>query len=369
MENKNIWSKIPLNLIKNNGCKNYYFVHNFKNWFYSINFNETDKTNYTHSLIQHHIISNANKIVLDKEQERLSTVLLMIFKLLKWVAEFVKLDKAIYINNQGVAINLFEKSDYSGVEVGSVISYFKNTYANYLIVFRSFNDYYHKDLFQMFMDNDYLPLMSGQVWIMPYSILSSSDNALIKNDLKRVEKLRNHPDRFILLYNKDFLSNDDYFLEAERLHEWLSSSKFADIHPKFSADWMKKTAEKNLINYCGVYDKEQNKLKCLIGLQVAGAVGSPSVFLYDDDNYWHKIANGLLLEKALERKIDLNLGLGGLWFKKSRGAIKANEYQFVYINNCRLIKKTMVKALFVLLNKVNSFLLGFKKESHSENIS
>lgn len=366
MENKKIWQKIPLGLIENNGCKNYSFVHNFKNWFYSINFNETNKTNYTHSLIQHYIVSFSNKMALDKKQERFVPLLLALFKAIRLVAVFIKLDKAIYINNQGVATNLFKKEDYNGVETKSVISYFKNTYLNYLIIFRSFNDYYHKDLFKMFIDNGYLPVISGKVWIMPFSILASNNNEFINNDLERVKKLRNNTERFALLYNKDFLNNDNYFIEAFGLYEWLSSSKFADIHPKFSAEWMKKTAEEKLINYCGVYDKEQQKLKCVIGLQVEDSVGSPTVFIYEDDNYWHKIANGLLLEKAIERKIDLNLGQGGDSFKKSRGAIESNEYQFVYINNCRLVKKIMVKKLFMFFNSMMSFYMGYKKTSAAE---
>ena len=366
MENKNIWSKIPLSLIKNNGCKNYLFVHNFKNWFYSINFNETNKTNYTHSLIQHYIVSYSNKIALDKKQERLVPLLLAAFKIIGRVAAFIKLDKVIYVNNQGVSINLFEKEDYKDAEVRGVISYFKNTYLNYLIIFRSFNDYYHKDLFKMFIDNNYLPVASGKVWILPYSILSTGGNDLVSNDLERIKKIKNNNERFVLLYNKDFLSNDNYFMEAEKRYEWLSSSKFADIHPKFSAEWMKKTASEKLINYCGVYDTEQQKLKCIIGLQLSDNVGSPAVFAYEDDNYWHKIANGLLLEKALERKIDLNLGQGGDLFKKSRGAIESNEYQFVYVDNCRLIKKIMVKKIFILLNKIMSFAMAFKRTSIQE---
>lgn len=305
---------------------------------------------YISSLGNHYTVYPLDELFLFSKKEQY--FYRMFFFCLKKYFQYLKLNKFIYINNQGLSTNLFNNNDFIKKETLDKII---KKYPDYLIIQRSFNDVFYKEKKQYIEDLGFSSLISRKFWyVKKENMLNCFKKRDVKNDKKLFESY---------LLNGHTIMNNDYFLslendnqiwcEIENLYNSLYLDKYSANNPAFTKDWFYYTCKNNIINYSGIFEK--NKLKGIIGVYKNNDISTVPVLGYNINENYYRVLSYLILISINDLDTHYHCSSGAGLFKKTRGAVTDYEYQMVYhkhlkksnqINNLiKLINKTIIKHI------------------------
>lgn len=268
----------------------------------------------------------------------------LLFLLKSWF-KVLKLSKVIYINNHGLPTNLYSTNDFNNLD--NTVEILKKKYPGYTIIVRGLNNLFNKNLMNKF-NKKWFSLLSHNFW---YIQNKDYKNNLIYKDIKRDKKLvENLLGNHIIKdndYFKDKPFSDPIWSNIQRLYSSLYLHKYSVYNPDFNKLWFYETCINGLIEYTGLFDKN-NSLKAIIGTNKCENIYSVPVLGYDSNHIYLRAMNTIAMSKLETTNLDYHMGAGLGKYKKNIGALEAKEFQMVYLP--KSLKNFFIKNTFKLLN-------------------
>lgn len=272
-------------------------------------------------------------------------LLLLIIKMIGLWLKFSNIDRNVQVNNFLLSTNPYP--DWEGDEISDLTDLIISKYPDHAIIFRSLNEYQHKNLIDKFVEERYEKIGSRQVYIydMDYPAWLKHNNN--KNDHRIINKQQ--------LIKLDHDGMADYLEEALNLYNQLYLEKYSKFNPQFTLDYFKKCHSSKLMYFQGYKDKN-GRLVTFSGLfKIGNTITSPLVG-YDTSApqkqglYIHAI--NLIMDYKFKHQILLNLSSGASRFKKLRGGLPSIEYSVVYTAHLSLKRRMAWSILQFISNKI-----------------
>lgn len=256
-----------------------------------------------------------------------------------------KLNKNVHVNNFLLSTNPFPEWD--GKEIPEITAFLKSEYPDHAIVFRSLNEYQHKDLLKIFETNQYDTIGSRQVYIFD----------LTKEDWLK-HRNNKHDNKLIRKSGLKYIENNDMetlLPQALQLYRKLYLEKYSELNPQFTLKYFQECYKAGIIDFQG-YTDHTGALKAFSGqFTLDSTITSPLVG-YDisaprkEGLYIH--AAQLAILNKFKLGLLLNLSSGAPEFKRMRGGEPSIEYSALFINHLSKKRKLRWRVLKFISNKI-----------------
>lgn len=256
------------------------------------------------------------------------------------------INKIVSVNNWLLSTNLYAQWDERNIP--EIKTFLIQNFSDHAIMFRSLNRYSNPDLLDEFKDSGFILVPSRQVYIFDMRLHNYLDRHNTQIDLKLLNKTK-----YKIVDHHD-ITEDDYPRIVE-LYNFLYLEKYSYHNPQFTrtciANWHqgKLLYMKGLRNADGILD---GIIGCFEkdGITSAPLVGYNTNISRNIGLYRMLIA--LILKRAAENDLVLNLSSGAADFKRMRGGTPFIEYSAVYICHLPLGKRIIWHVTNFLLTNV-----------------
>ena len=270
------------------------------------------------------------------------------YLLIKTFASFLRyteIDKAQTLNNYMLSTNFFSKK-WESLDVTSLEEKAIERYPEHALIIRSVNKTQNPKLFKHLSQNDWMPIVSRQVYVF--------------DDKERWQKHRNTINDKKLLTDKRFefckVLVDDVkaFERAEELYGFLYLEKYSEHNIRFTAKYLKLLVEEKLLNLSLLRDKVTMEYVGVVGMTEEAKVITVPIVGYDmrygQEEALYRRLMIFATSYTMERDCLLNLSSGAPQFKTLRGARAELEYMFVKVKHLSF-RRRMGWYLIAFLSK------------------
>jgi hypothetical protein len=313
---------------------------------FNLTINDTITTNSYVCSPFHMYVTYAEEELKKKVQNKwLQQAIKVIIKLLSLILRTGKIDRNIQVNNFLLSTNPYPKWDGNGL--AELTKEILAQYPTHAILFKSLNEYQHKNLLHVFSENHYLKICSRQVYIYNSEYAEWINHKSVKRDLQLIKKQK-----------LNYIPHEEmgnYLEDAFKLYNLLYIKKYSQHNPQFTLAYIKKCYTENAMHFQG-YKNEQGELKAFAGSFIVNDTITTPLLGYDttapqkDGLYIH--ANNLTLQYKFKHNLIANLSSGASQFKLWRGGEASLEFTVIYIRHLPFTRKMAWYILQFISNHI-----------------
>jgi hypothetical protein len=264
--------------------------------------------------------------------------------LLSALLKCAKIDTIQSLNNYLLSTNFFNHAWEKEVDLETLRLQAIQRHPRHALLLRSINEAQNPLLIQRLQKENWLPLVSRQVYIF-----SNWRRCQQTHNFQIDAKLANS-ERFVFI--KPNLDDMNAFEEAERLYTKLYLEKYSIHNVHFKAVYLRALVVEKLLHLRLLKDAHNNAYVGVVGLMGESGVITVPIVGYDtaypQENalYRRLIAYGL--SYAMRHDYLLNLSSGAPSFKTLRGAEPTLEYMYVYVCHLSWHRRAIWKMLSLI---------------------
>lgn len=260
---------------------------------------------------------------------------------------FLELNNSIYVNNYLLSTNLYDSN--SSEDVDNLVIELLDKYPKKAIVFKSVNSITDCGLFQKLSVNNFLPIVSRQIYL-----LNTSDKSFLKkrnlvNDRKHWQSVQSDFE-WVRVGN---ISDEEANILLEQYMD-LYVHKHNSYNPKYTIEYIKMAVKTDLMD-CYLLKYKDQTVGCSFFYEKNNVLTTPFISYNQELNDklgLYRILSYLLITEAEKRNLLLNMSSGAGDFKKKRGGSPRFEYNFVKIDHLPLKQKLGWKIIYFLGQKI-----------------
>jgi len=308
--------------------------------------NEEYENSYVCSPFTHYV-SYAKEELWELKNPLAEKILLPFINLMGVWFKKCKINKVVIVNNWLLSTNLYYP--LSTEEIKEITILLKKTFPEHLIMFRSLNNYLHKELIQAAQDVGYKTTFSRSVYLYKPNVmnqLTRKEKKDIKNDLRLLKN-----SGYTIVNNKSI--SDEEISTIFDLYNQLYIDKYSNKNPMFSHLYYKNGIEHDLFQFRAL--KQNNKIEAVLGYFVRNGVATAPIFGYnmtlDKKEGLYRLLSIIFLEECLEKNLILHASAGAGQFKRNRGAQQELEYSLIYYKHLPRKRRFIWNTLIFLLTR------------------
>lgn len=256
------------------------------------------------------------------------------------------INKVISVNNWLLSTNLY--SQWNERNIPELKNFLIQNFRDHAIMFRSLNRHSNSDLLDEFNDSGFILVPSRQVYIFDKRLHNYLDRHNTQIDLKLINKTA-----YKIVDHHD-ITEDDYTRIVE-LYNFLYLEKYSYHNPQFTRTCITNWHRGNLLYMKGLRNTD-GILDGIIGCFEKDGITSAPLVGYDTNISTniglYRMLIALILQRAVENDLVLNLSSGAANFKRLRGGIPFIEYSAVYIRHLPIGKRIIWHVTNFLLTNV-----------------
>ena len=269
----------------------------------------------------------------------LRTLILSVAPLLRWA----NIDRVVSVNNWLLSTNLY--SCWDGSNIREVTAFLTNRFPGHAILFRSLNRITNPTLCDRFIEAGYLLAPSRQV----YLINGAQSEYLRRPNTRWDQRLLQATDYKVVDHDGLRAADDDRIRD---LYNFLYLQKYSQHNPHFSSELVGLWREKRLLTMFGLRSAA-GKLDGVVGCFSRGGVLTAPLVGYDTNlpqrSGLYRMLMAIVLRKAAEDGMMLNLSSGAAQFKRLRGGKACMEYTAVAYRHLPFRSRQTWRALAALM--------------------
>lgn len=305
-----------------------------------------DKSSYLSALSVHYVKHGIDSVK-EKIKNRVFFQALKLFGAgLNRLLNFFEIDKAIYLNcwliPTGGSIYLNQH------EIHKILDFFRKNYKTYAVIFKGVNNYLHLDSMQ-------LPTSNCLINRIVYTA-TVDEGFLRKTNIQKAIKASKKTS--YVLTQEDELGASD-LNTISQLYRQLYFGKHSKYSLSYNSNWFKMIKDLDFFKL-QAYKGINNEIVAFTvtffgGESIVSSLGACKV---DAPDYFHLYTLNFairVLDAKAENK-NLNYSSGGDEFKKNRGGVAISEYDLIYFDHLKLIKRSVWKAFISLCNRTIKYL-------------
>lgn len=256
------------------------------------------------------------------------------------------INKIVSVNNWLLSTNLY--AQWNERNIPEIKNFLIQNFSDHAIMFRSLNKHSNPDLLNEFKDSGFILVPSRQVYIFDMQLYNYVDRHNTQIDLKLLKKTK-----YKIVDHHD-ITEDDYPRIVE-LYNSLYLEKYSYYNPQFTRTCIANWHQGKLLYMNGLRNAD-GILDGIIGCFEKGGITSAPLVGYDTNISrnigLYRMLIALILQRAVENSLVLNLSSGAADFKRRRGGIPFIEYSAVYIRHLPLGKRIIWHVTNFLLTNV-----------------
>jgi hypothetical protein len=295
-----------------------------------------------------HYISYAKKELEALNKKWLSLPLQPVLTGLGYYLRACKINRVVIVNNWLVSTNLYP--NLSEEQIEAITSFLVERFPDHAILFRSVNDFYPSGLVDCFLQQNYLPIPSRQVYFFDprqETLLNSKTRWILKRDRKLLFKSGY---RWV---NGKRLS-EEALQRLVELYELLYLDKYSIHNPQFQLSFLIHAMKQGFLHIYALEKEEE--IDGVVGFFIQNGVMTTPFFGYDIHKPQkiglYRMLSSLLVEKARERQLVLHESSGAASFKRGRGAFGSLEYTMAYVQHLPRSRRQAWQGLSRILQKI-----------------
>lgn len=308
--------------------------------------NEEYENSYVCSPFTHYV-SYAKEELWELKNPLVEKMLLPIINLMGFWFKKSKINKVVIVNNWLLSTNLYYPLSEDNIKEITIL--LKETFPEHLIMFRSLNNYLHKELIQSAQNVGYKTTFSRSVYLYKPDVMSQLTRKE-KKDIKNDSRLLKNSG-YTILDNKS-ISDEDISTIFD-LYNQLYIDKYSNKNPMFSQLYYRNGIEHELFQFRAL--KKNNKIEAVLGYFVRNGVATAPIFGYnmslDKSEGLYRLLSIIFLEECLEKNLILHASAGAGQFKRNRGAQQELEYSLIYYNHLTRKRRNVWEVLNFILSR------------------
>jgi len=305
-----------------------------------------DKSSYLSALSVHYVKHGIDSVKEKIKNQLLYQALKLFGAGLNTLLNFFEIDKAIYLNcwliPTGGSVHLSQQ------EIDKILDFFRIDYKSYAVVLKGVNNYLHLDSVQ-------LPTANCLTNRIVYTA-AVNEEFLKKTNIQKAIKASKKT-AYVLTQEDELLDSD---LSAIRqLYRQLYFGKHSKFSLSYNLNWFKMIRDLDFFKLQAFRGLNNEVVAFTVtffgGDSIVSSLGACKV---DTADYFHLYTLNFairVLDARAENK-NLNYSSGGDEFKKNRGGLAISEYDMVYFDHLKLIKRSVWKAFISLCNRIIKYL-------------
>jgi hypothetical protein len=266
--------------------------------------------------------------------------------LLSFLLKKATINKVISVNNWLLSTNLY--SSWDGKNIPDIKTFLSQKFRDHAIMFRSLNRHSNSKLMNEFKNCGFILIPSRQIYFFDKSLHDYWKRRNTRNDLKLLQKTN-----YKIVGHAD-ISEADYPRIVE-LYNLLYLDKHSYYNPQFTQECIANWHKEKLLYMNGLRNK-LGILDGIIGCFEKNGITSAPLVGYDtklDQNIGlYRMLIIMVIQRAKENDLVLNLSSGASDFKRVRGGIPFIEYSAVYIGHLPVGKKMIWHIMNFLLTNI-----------------
>ncbi|MDO5693908.1 MAG: GNAT family N-acetyltransferase [Pseudomonadota bacterium] len=267
----------------------------------------------------------------------------------RWL-QSAQIDRLVQVNNWLLSTNLYPP-DWHGHDVPAITRLLCHAFPDHAIGFRSLNRISNPDVLAQLESLGYVAVPSRQVYLFD-ARMGTDAPFLQRSDVQKDARLLAKTP-----YTRvpgHLLQEADY-QRLTQLYRLLYLEKYSALNPHYSAQWLQAGQRDGWLELLALRSPE-GRLDGVVGWFAAGNTLSSPMVGYDTAlpqrlGLYRMLAQ-LSLERAVQRKMLLNLSAGAASFKRQRGGTPAIEYTMVYIQHLPLYRQRPWRMLSRVLQSI-----------------
>lgn len=288
-------------------------------------------------------ISYAKEEMAKLQNKPLEMVLLLLATISGALLKTAKINKIVCVNNWLLSTNLYPV--WHGKEIREITDFLTKKFPGHAIMFRSLNQHTNASLLAEYAEYGYDLIPSRQVYIFDKSKGDYRKKNNTKWDLKLLEKTSYR------VVPHDFIMPSDY-PRITALYNKLYLDKYSYHNPHFTTELIELWHQKKLLMMQGLRN-EQGILDGIVGCFERGGRSTAPLVGYNTalpaDLGLYRMLMVLVINRAYETDMLLNLSSGASTFKRLRGAVPEIEYSVIYTKHLSTYRQAIWKTLTGIL--------------------
>jgi hypothetical protein len=240
--------------------------------------------------------------------------------LLKWG----QINRIVCLNNWLLSTNLYPHWEGEGIE--TTTSTFSKEYSSHGILFRSINAHLNRNLITRLKKNGYRLMPIRQVYIFDPLLCDYTRKQNFRWDARLLQQCKYR------MVNAEDIVSEDYSRISE-LYNLLYIKKYSQNNPKFTSDYIKHCHLNGILELQGIRG-DDGRLIGIVGSFDCGKVTTCPIVGYDTSISQkvglYRMLMAMVMKRAAERGLILNLSAGAAHFKRIRGGKPFIEYIALY---------------------------------------
>jgi len=237
-----------------------------------------------------------------------------------WLS-FAKLDCVQTLNNQCLSTNMYSQ-DWRNIDIVSLRQQALNKSPNTALVLRSLNAVQHSHLIKSLNDDNWVSLVTRQVYLQ-----HQWQNFSFNRDLKKDMALLNEQH-----WQFKPLSTLNEYQRAKELYDLLYLDKYSQNNIHFTVEYLQHAVEAKMLSLFGLFYR--GEMLATLGMVIIDGDMTCPIFGYQTNKSQklglYRRISAFSINYAKDNNLRFNMSSGAPTFKVNRKAIPCIEYSFIY---------------------------------------
>lgn len=240
------------------------------------------------------------------------------------VLKSARLDKVQTLNNQCLSTNMYSQQWYN-LNIALLRKQAIQRYPDLPLVLRSLNEIQHQPIIHHLKQDNWVPLVTRQVYLH-----SDWQSFSFNRDLIKDFKLLNQPG-----WRFQPLTTPEEFARAHSLYNKLYLDKYSTNNIHFSVEYLQDATQRGLLKLIGLFYQDQ--MLATLGMVIVDSQMTCPIFGYDTSKAQsmalYRRISAYSIKYAWDNQLQFNMSSGAPTFKTNRKAKACIEYSYVYIQH------------------------------------
>lgn len=273
----------------------------------------------------------------------LERILRALIEGLSGVLKKARINAVVCVNNWMLSTNLYPA--LKPADIPAIRDLIVGRYPHHAVMFRSLNSHTNKALIKSFRRNGFILAPSRQVYLFDPALSEYGARHNSKMDARKLETTEYE------IAGHDDITEDDYARIVE-LYNLLYLEKYSRHNPQFTLELIAHWHRNKLLHMQGLRGRD-GRLDGVVGCFEQNGITSAPLVGYDTSMPKHlglyRMLIALVLKRAQDHDMVLNLSSGASGFKLLRGGHGFIEYSAVYIAHLPRPRRFVWRLLAFLL--------------------